>query len=103
MQHTCNRVATKPKGNIMKINFSIKKQNDIKKVLGWGYANEIVNHLKKRKIYNTNNVPYSAASVRLVFNNKRTNDLVVKEILKCYKKELKLQEKLQQEIKNLKK
>ena len=87
----------------MKINFSTTQQNSIKKVLGWGYAKEIENHLKKRKIRNANNVPYSTASIRLIFNNQRTNDLVVKEIWKCYKNEEKAQEKLQQEIKNLKK
>lgn len=86
----------------MKINFSTTKQNDIKKVLGYGYANKIVNHLKKRKLLNADNVPYSAASVRLVFNNHRTNDIVVKEILKLYKKEQKAQQKLQAEINKLK-
>lgn len=103
MQHRCNRVATELKSNIMKINFSITKQNDIKKVLGYGYASKIALHLKNRKILNTNNVPYSTASVRLVFNNHRTNDIVVKEILKLYKKELKAQQKLQAEINDLKK
>ena len=87
----------------MKNNFSITQQNAIKKVLGWGYAKEIVKHLKKRKINNANNVPYSSASIRLIFNNQRTNNLVVKEILKFYRSEEKKQLKLQQEIKNLKK
>jgi len=87
----------------MKNNFSITQQNAIKKVLGWGYANEIFKHLVKRKIHNANNVPYSAASIRLIFNNQRANELVVKEIFKLYNKTKKQQDKQEEEIKQLKK
>jgi len=101
MQHTCNRVATKLIANIMKNNFSIDRQNSIKNILGWGYANEIFNHLKKRKICNANNVPYSTASIRLIFNNQRSNDLVVKEIVKLYERTKARQVKEAEKRKNI--
>jgi len=85
----------------MKNNFTITQQNSIKKVLGWGYAKEILLHLKKRKIRNANNVPYSSASIRLIFNNQRTNDLVVKEILKLYERTKLQQEKDEEKRKNI--
>lgn len=87
----------------MKINFSKTEQNNIKKTLGWGYASVIFKHLKKRKIFNANNEPYSKASIRLIFNNLRANDLVVKEVFKLYNREFKKQQKLELSINELRK
>lgn len=80
----------------MKITISTTQQKAIKEVLGWGYAKEIVKHLNKRKIYSANNVPYSTSYIRMIFNNQKTSNLIVKEIFKLYKKTKLKQEKEQQ-------
>ena len=74
---------------------------EIKQILGSGYAGQIQNHLQQLNINNSKGLPYSSNTIRQWFNRLKFNDLHYKKIISLCRKKTREQKKLQQQLKKI--